>query len=93
MLAAALDRPAAMPRTPDAADAGVLTIEFKIQPAGAGARAAAALRGRGDEGRGDTISVVDGRAFQHESGRDERKLVATMTATIMTVTGRDDVRH
>ena len=72
--------------------AGVLTIEFKINllaPA------------RGPQLRfeaqvtkaGRTISVVDGRAFQFEAGSDERKLVATMTATIMTVTGRDDVRH
>ena len=41
---------------------------------------------------GRTISVVDGQAFQFEPGSAERKLVASMTATIMTVTGRDDVR-
>ncbi|HWI10117.1 MAG TPA: hypothetical protein VNU48_02185 [Burkholderiaceae bacterium] len=42
---------------------------------------------------GRTISVVDGEAFEHEAGSHERKRVATMTATIMTITGRDDVRH
>ena len=42
---------------------------------------------------GRTINVVEGKAFQHEPGSAERKLIATMTATIMTVTGRDDVRH
>ena len=74
------------------ADAGVLTIEFKINLL-APARGPV-LRFEGQVTKaGRTISVVDGRAFQHESGRDERKLVATMTATIMTVTGRDDVRH
>ena len=72
--------------------AGVLTIEFKINllaPA-RGPR----LRFEAQVTKaGRTISVVDGRAFQFEAGSDERKLVATMTATIMTVTGRDDVRH
>ena len=73
------------------ADAGVLTIEFKINllsPA------------RGPNFRfegvvtkaGRTISVVDGKAWQHESPGDEPRLIATMTGTIMTVVGRDDGR-
>ena len=74
------------------AGAGVLTVEFKINllaPARGPLMRFEAQVAKG----GRTISVVDGRAWQHESGSNERKLVATMTATIMTVTGRDDVRH
>lgn len=71
------------------ADAAVLTIEFKINllaPA------------QGDSFRmvgtvikpGRTVSVVEGQAFALHQGRE--KLVATMGCTLMTVTGRDDVR-
>ena len=74
------------------AGAGVLTIEFKINLL-APARGPL-LRFEGQVTKaGRTISVVDGRAFQFDPASGERKLVATMTATIMTVTGRDDVRH
>ena len=74
------------------AGAGVLTIEFKINLL-APARGPL-LRFEGQVTKaGRTISVVDGRAFQFDPAGGERKLVATMTATIMTVTGRDDVRH
>ncbi|MBI3157701.1 MAG: PaaI family thioesterase [Burkholderiales bacterium] len=69
------------------ADAAVLTIEFKVNllaPA------------RGPEFRfegavtkaGRTISVVDGRAWQHAAPGAEPQLIATMTATVMTVLGR-----
>ena len=72
--------------------AGVLTIEFKINLL-APARGPL-LRFEGQVMKaGRTISVVDAQAFQFEPGSAQRKLVATMTATIMTVTGRDDVRH
>jgi len=74
------------------AGAGVLTIEFKINLLAPARGPLLRLEGQVTKA-GRTISVVDGRAFQHEAGSDERKLVATMTATIMTVTGRDDVRH
>ena len=68
------------------ADAAVLTIEFKVNlltPA------------RGPWFRfegivvkaGRTISVVEGKAWQHEPGGAD-SLCATMTATIMTVQGR-----
>ena len=68
------------------ADAAVLTIEFKVNlltPA------------RGPWFRfeglvlkpGRTISVAEGKAWQHEAGGSET-LCATMTATIMTVQGR-----
>ena len=72
------------------AEVGVLSIEYKINfvaPA------------RGQTFRmvgtvvkpGRTITVVEGRAFAIDEGRE--KLVATMSATLMAVTGRDDVRH
>ena len=73
------------------ADAAVLTIEFKVNllaPA------------RGPDFRfeaevtkaGRTISVVDGSAWQPDaSGQPQR--VATMTATVMTVRGRDGLKH
>jgi uncharacterized protein (TIGR00369 family) len=91
MVAAALDSAcgyAASTLMP--ADAGVLTIEYKINllaPA------------QGERFRmeglvlkpGRTITVAEGRAFAHHEGRE--KLVATMTATLMTITGRAGIRH
>jgi len=73
-----------------AADAGVLTIEYKINllaPA------------RGERFRmeglvvkpGRTISVTEGRAYALHEGRE--KLIATMSATVMAIFGRDGVRH
>ena len=73
------------------ADAAVLTIEFKVNllaPA------------RGPDFRfeaevtkaGRTISVVDGSAWQADAdGQPQR--VATMTATVMAVRGRDGLKH
>ena len=73
------------------ADAGVLTIEFKIN-------LLAPARGPllRCEGRlvkpGRTISVAEGQAWQ--TGVDgQPQLVATLSATLMTVTGRDGVRR
>jgi uncharacterized protein (TIGR00369 family) len=74
------------------ADAGVLTIEFKVNLLAPARGPLMRFEGQVKKA-GRTISVVDGHAWQYEPGSDERKLVATMTATIMTVTGRDDVRH
>lgn len=71
------------------ADAQVLSVEFKVN-------LLAPARGPWlrCEGRvlkaGRTISVVEGRALQHDGGGPE-KLVATMTATMMTVQGRPDL--
>ncbi|CAG1016305.1 acyl-CoA thioesterase [Burkholderiaceae bacterium] len=93
MLAAALDSAcgyAAFSLMP--ADAAVLTIEFKINllaPA------------RGPRFRfdarvtkpGRTISVVDARAVQFAGDGADEQLVATMTATVMTVVGREGVHH
>jgi len=93
MLAAALDSAcgyAAFSLMP--ADAAVLTIEFKINllaPA------------RGPRFRfegvvvkpGRTITVVDGRALQFEADGGAEKLIATMSATVMTVRGREALKH
>lgn len=72
------------------ADAGVLTIEFKINllaPA-QGTR----FRMEGSVLKpGRTITVTEGRAFALHEGRE--KLVATMGATMMTITGRAGIRH
>lgn len=73
------------------ADAAVLTIEFKVNllaPA------------RGPEFRfegtvtkaGRTISVVDGSAWQTDA-QGQTSRAATMTATVMTVRGREGLRH
>lgn len=72
------------------ADAGVLTIEYKINllaPA------------RGQRFRmvgsvvkpGRTVTVTEGRAWAIDEGRE--KLIATMGATLMTVLGRSDVKN
>jgi uncharacterized protein (TIGR00369 family) len=74
------------------AGAGVLTIEFKINLLAPARGPLLHFEGRVTKA-GRTIIVVDGQAFQFAPGGGERKLVATMTATTMTVTGRDDVRH
>ncbi|MBN9409726.1 MAG: PaaI family thioesterase [Burkholderiales bacterium] len=71
------------------ADAAVLTIEFKINllaPA------------RGERFRmtgtvikpGRTVTVCEGRAIAFDGGRE--KLVATMSCTLMAVTGREGVQ-
>lgn len=73
-------------------DAAVLTIEFKVNLL-APARGPQ-LRFEGQVAKaGRTISVVEGRAWQHDGAGGEPTLVATMTATVMTVLGRSDLRH
>jgi len=68
------------------ADAAVLTIEFKVNLL-APARGPW-LRCEGLVIKaGRTISVVEGKAWQHEAGGPET-LCATMTATVMTMQGR-----
>ena len=71
-------------------DAGVLTIEYKIN-----LLAPAQGRRFRMEGAvvkpGRTITVAEGRAYALHDGGE--KLIATMTATLMTIAGRDDVKH
>ena len=73
-----------------ALDAAVLTIEYKINllaPA------------RGQRFRmvgqvlkpGRTVTVTEGQAFAVQDGRE--KLIATMSCTLMAVTGRPDIHH
>lgn len=69
------------------ADAGVLTIEFKVNLLAPARGPAFRFEGRVTKA-GRTISVVDGRALQGGS-----ELFATMTATIMTVQGRAGIQH
>lgn len=69
--------------------AGVLTIEFKINllAPGKGER----FLFRGDVTKpGRTIIVADGQAYAYAAD-GEARLIATMTATLMTITGRDGV--
>jgi uncharacterized protein (TIGR00369 family) len=90
MLSAALDSAcgyAAATLMP--ADAAVLTIEFKVNLLAPARGPRFRLEGAVVKA-GRTISVVEGRAFQHAGdGGGEARLVATMSATVMTVTGRD----
>ncbi|WP_280152924.1 PaaI family thioesterase [Piscinibacter sp. XHJ-5] len=93
MLSAALDSAcgyAAFSLMP--ADAAVLTIEFKINllaPA-RGPR----FRFEGQVVKpGRTISVVDGRAFELGADGASPKLIATMVATVMSVSGRGGIHH
>lgn len=73
------------------ADAGVLTIEFKVNLLAPAQGPRFRMEGQVVKA-GRTISVVEGRALQ-VAGDGAERLVATMTATVMTITGRDGVRH
>ena len=93
MLSAALDSAcgyAAFSLMP--ADAAVLTIEFKVNLLAPAQGPLFRIEGLVIK-PGRTISVVEGRAFQHAVDGTAEKLVATMTATVMTVLGRDGLRH
>ena len=69
--------------------AGVLTIEFKINLLAPGTGERFLFRGNVTK-PGRTIIVADGQAYAF--GADgEARLIATMTGTLMTVTGRDGV--
>lgn len=72
------------------ADAGVLTIEFKINFLAPGAGERFRFTGRVRR-TGRTVTFVDGDAIAVADGR--ARTIATMQATMMTVQGRDDVRH
>jgi uncharacterized protein (TIGR00369 family) len=74
------------------ADAAVLTVEFKINLLAPARGPLFRFEGKVLKA-GRTISVVEGRAFQHADGGVDEKLVATMNATVMTVRGRDGLQH
>lgn len=71
------------------ADAAVLTIEFKINLLSP-ARGERFLFRAEVTKPGNTITVADGRAFAVRDDGTE-KLVATMTGTMMAVTGREGI--
>jgi len=73
-------------------DAAVLTIEFKINLLAPARGPRFRFEGVVVK-RGRTISVVDGRAMQADDDATNEILVATMTATVMTVRGREALRH
>ncbi|MBW3099057.1 PaaI family thioesterase [Pseudohoeflea coraliihabitans] len=68
------------------ADAAVLTIEFKINLLSPGRGTRFLFRGEVTK-PGNTIIVSDGRAFALDNG--PAKLIASMTATMMVVRGRE----
>ena len=71
--------------------AAVLTIEFKINLLAPARGPSFRFEGRVTK-RGRTISVVDGQAFQITDGSPET-LIASMSATVMTVLGRDAIQQ
>src|SRR5687768_11632975 len=73
-----------------AADAAVLTIEFKINLLAPAKGQRFRMLGQVLK-PGRTISVVEGRALAFDDGRE--KLVATMNCTLMAVVGREGIRH
>ena len=72
------------------AEAGVLTIEYKINLLAPAQGSRFRMEGAVVK-PGRTISVTEGRAFAIEDGRE--KLIATMGATLMTISGRDHIKH
>ncbi len=67
-------------------DAAVLTIEFKINLLAPAKGERFLFRGQVTK-PGRTIIVADGQAYAYD-GEGEARMVATMTATIMAVSGR-----
>ncbi|MGC4367897.1 PaaI family thioesterase [Hydrogenophaga sp. R2] len=70
-------------------EAAVLTIEFKVNLLAPARGQRFRMVGRVLK-PGRTITVTEGQAFAIDQGRE--KLVATMNATLMAITGRDDVQ-
>lgn len=71
------------------AGAAVLTIEFKVNLLAPGKGERFLFRGSVTK-PGRTIVVADGQAYAFGSD-GEAKLIATMTGTMMTVRGREDI--
>jgi uncharacterized protein (TIGR00369 family) len=72
------------------ADAAVLTIEFKVNLLAPGRGERFLFRGEVTK-PGRTIIVADGRAYGFDSDGNA-KLIATMTATNMVVSGREGLK-
>ena len=71
-----------------APDAALLTIEFKVNLMSPGRGERFPFRGEITK-PGSTIIVADGRAYALSDG--PAKLIASMTATMMVVRGREDI--
>jgi uncharacterized protein (TIGR00369 family) len=71
------------------AGAGVLTVELKTNLLAPAAGDSFEFEGRVIK-PGRTLTFCEGRAFAVKAG--DRKMIATLAATMMTVIGRDDVR-
>jgi len=71
-------------------DAAVLTIEYKINLLAPGQGQLFRMEGVVVK-PGRTITVVEGKAWAIDEGRE--KLIATMTATEMSIVGRDGIQH
>jgi uncharacterized protein (TIGR00369 family) len=71
-------------------DAGVLTIEFKINLLAPAKGQRFRMVGQVIK-PGRTVTVTEGRAYAIDGGSE--KLIATMGATLMTIVGRDDVKN
>lgn len=69
------------------ADAAVLTIEFKINLLAPGKGERFLFRGQVTK-PGRTIVVADGQAYAYD-GEGEARMIATMTGTMMVVSGRE----
>ena len=72
------------------ADAAVLTIEFKVNLLSPGRGDRFLFRGSVTK-PGRTIVVADGQAYAFDR-EGEAKLIATMTGTMMVVSGRDGIQ-
>ncbi len=71
-------------------DAGILTIEYKINLLAPAKGQRFRMVGQVIK-PGRTVTVTEGRAYAIDDGRE--KLIATMGATLMTIVGRDDVKN
>jgi uncharacterized protein (TIGR00369 family) len=72
------------------ADAGILTIEYKINLLAPAQGQSFRMEGAVLK-PGRTITVTEGRAYALQDGGE--KLIATMNATMMTITGRQGIQH
>ncbi len=72
-----------------APDTGVLTVEYKVNFLAPAQGTHFRLVGRVRKA-GRTITLSEGDAYAMREGGE--KLIATITATMMTIVGRDDVR-
>lgn len=72
------------------AEAGILTIEYKLNLLAPGRGESFRFVGRVRKA-GRTITLAEGEALALDPS-GQRRLIATMTATEMTIMGREDVR-